>query len=516
MPAFLSRAAIRSRYARGSDSASAMALSETRLPAAREAELHQQPHPVLRLRREDHASANAYQRGRSSPGGARRAQRIGWSRVSRMLDPSTLGDHIDRLYRAACALTGSRAAADDLVQETYARVLAKPRLLKNDDDIGYLVRTMRNVFLDQRRQAARRATDPVDPEDFERVAGRSARPAEEVERRELLGLIFHAAGRVPRRAGGGRRAGCRTRRPRERSACPRNRHEPALPRAQARGRGVRRLEVDGAMALPARELGQLGVRHAAAGQDAGVAVALPRGGAPGAGVKSSTGVPSTSSVRRRRGRRARRRRRWCRRAAAVLLVVDGRRGAPVHVPGVMPVARHPNFSTHAGRRRRLLGGEERAARRRARRRSAAGRRRRRRPRPSGRPARRRRGRGAAAAAAPASRWEARRRRPGARPARARSASSRSRSASGAWTSAAAPRMSVTARRCSASAAARSGSSRQRLELCLRAARSVPSAARRAPPSGGRRMVGQTHHLHPCGCRTARARTLFLRRHGSRT
>ena len=49
--------------------------------------------------------------------------------MGRMLDPSTLGDHIDRLYRAACALTGNRVAADDLVQETYARVLAKPRLI---------------------------------------------------------------------------------------------------------------------------------------------------------------------------------------------------------------------------------------------------------------------------------------------------------------------------------------------------------------------------------------------------
>jgi RNA polymerase sigma-70 factor, ECF subfamily len=108
--------------------------------------------------------------------------------VGRTLDPSSLGDHIDRLYRAACALTGSRATADDLVQETYARVLAKPRLLKNDDDIGYLVRTMRNVFLDQRRQAARRATDPADPQDFERVPARGG-PADEVEQREMLGLI---------------------------------------------------------------------------------------------------------------------------------------------------------------------------------------------------------------------------------------------------------------------------------------------------------------------------------------
>jgi RNA polymerase sigma-70 factor, ECF subfamily len=108
--------------------------------------------------------------------------------MGRTLDPSRLGDHIDRLYRAACALTGSRIAADDLVQDTFAKVLAKPRLLRNDDDIGYLLKTMRNLFYDERRQAARRATDPVDPEDLERVEGRAG-PAEAVEQRELLATI---------------------------------------------------------------------------------------------------------------------------------------------------------------------------------------------------------------------------------------------------------------------------------------------------------------------------------------
>jgi RNA polymerase sigma-70 factor, ECF subfamily len=108
--------------------------------------------------------------------------------MGRTLDPARLGDHIDRLYRAACALTGSRVAADDLVQDTYAKVLAKPRLLRNDDDIGYLLKTMRNLFYDQRRQAARRATEPVDPEDFDRVPGRAG-PEEMVEQRELLGAI---------------------------------------------------------------------------------------------------------------------------------------------------------------------------------------------------------------------------------------------------------------------------------------------------------------------------------------
>jgi DNA-directed RNA polymerase specialized sigma24 family protein len=50
----------------------------------------------------------------------------------RILDPENLGDHIDRLFRAAWALSGSRADAEDLVQETFARVLAKPRRIRSD------------------------------------------------------------------------------------------------------------------------------------------------------------------------------------------------------------------------------------------------------------------------------------------------------------------------------------------------------------------------------------------------
>jgi hypothetical protein len=45
-----------------------------------------------------------------------------------------LGDHMDRLYRAAWALCGSREDAEDLVQDTYTRVLARPRFLRRDHD----------------------------------------------------------------------------------------------------------------------------------------------------------------------------------------------------------------------------------------------------------------------------------------------------------------------------------------------------------------------------------------------
>src|SRR3954447_203468 len=75
---------------------------------------------------------------------------------SRVLDPVRAADHLDRLYRGALALCGSRERAEDLVQDTYVRVLARPRFLRNDNDLGYLLRVMRNTFISQQRAARRR------------------------------------------------------------------------------------------------------------------------------------------------------------------------------------------------------------------------------------------------------------------------------------------------------------------------------------------------------------------------
>ncbi len=108
----------------------------------------------------------------------------------RQLDPDSLGDHIDRLFRAAWSLCGSREEAEDLVQETLARVLRKPRILRSEDDLGYLLRVLRNTFFSQRRTAARRPQTTALPDDTDMLEDRSAvQPEARLEAAELYAAI---------------------------------------------------------------------------------------------------------------------------------------------------------------------------------------------------------------------------------------------------------------------------------------------------------------------------------------
>lgn len=121
------------------------------------------------------------------PGDAKTA---GTQLTKRSLDPARMGDHLDRLYRAAWALTGSREDAEDLVQETYAKVLARPRILRNQDDIGYLLRSLRNTFLNQKRTERRRLRTDSLPDELDLVADPWARePSAALEASELYAAI---------------------------------------------------------------------------------------------------------------------------------------------------------------------------------------------------------------------------------------------------------------------------------------------------------------------------------------
>ena len=96
------------------------------------------------------------------------------SAPARRLDPASLGDHVDRLYRAARSMCRSREEAEDLVQETFALVLQRPRFLHSEDDIGYLLRVLKNTYVSSRRTAARRPQPSEAPDDLAWIEDLSA------------------------------------------------------------------------------------------------------------------------------------------------------------------------------------------------------------------------------------------------------------------------------------------------------------------------------------------------------
>jgi RNA polymerase sigma-70 factor (ECF subfamily) len=111
----------------------------------------------------------------------------------RRLDPTSLAQHLDVLYRAAWGLCGSREDAEDLVQETYAKVLSRPRVIR-EDERAYLMRAMRNTFYSRLRTASRRPQEAATLDDIEAADPRAIqRPAQAAE----FGEILDAIGELP-------------------------------------------------------------------------------------------------------------------------------------------------------------------------------------------------------------------------------------------------------------------------------------------------------------------------------
>jgi RNA polymerase sigma-70 factor, ECF subfamily len=90
------------------------------------------------------------------------------------LEPASLAQHRPRLMRAAYAMCGSREDAEDLVQETFERVLRRPRFVQRDRDVAYLLRVLRHLC--GAHAAERRRTAPAAPEDLDWIVDARVEP----------------------------------------------------------------------------------------------------------------------------------------------------------------------------------------------------------------------------------------------------------------------------------------------------------------------------------------------------
>ncbi len=76
------------------------------------------------------------------------------------MDSAEIAAHIPRLRRYARALAGDSQRADDLVQDTLERALAKFHLWRRGSDLrAWMFAIMHNVFVNQRKQRRELALD---------------------------------------------------------------------------------------------------------------------------------------------------------------------------------------------------------------------------------------------------------------------------------------------------------------------------------------------------------------------
>jgi len=113
---------------------------------------------------------------------------------TKWLDPEVVVAHLGHLSSAAWALCGSPESAEDLVQETVARILSRPRFLRAGDERAYLMQTLRNTFLTSRRTAARR---PHVVTTLQEVCAADPRTGARPEEAVIAAQVLPAIARLP-------------------------------------------------------------------------------------------------------------------------------------------------------------------------------------------------------------------------------------------------------------------------------------------------------------------------------
>lgn len=108
-------------------------------------------------------------------------------------------DDLDTLYRRHApavlrfcwGLSGDRSQAEDLVSETFVRLLTRGPRLETGTALAYLLAIARNAFLNRRRRTSREAPLPED------VAAPDADPSDRLDDRIRVAAVLRALAELP-------------------------------------------------------------------------------------------------------------------------------------------------------------------------------------------------------------------------------------------------------------------------------------------------------------------------------
>jgi RNA polymerase sigma-70 factor (ECF subfamily) len=105
--------------------------------------------------------------------------------------------HADRVYRLAYRLSGNRADAEDLTQETFVRVFRSLAEYTPGTFEGWLHRITTNLFLDMVRRRQRIRFDALPDDAGDRLASREPGPEQAYHERNLDPEIQRALDALP-------------------------------------------------------------------------------------------------------------------------------------------------------------------------------------------------------------------------------------------------------------------------------------------------------------------------------
>jgi RNA polymerase sigma-70 factor (ECF subfamily) len=99
--------------------------------------------------------------------------------------------HASAVFRFAWGLCGDRSAAEDIVSETFVRLLVRAPRIETRTALAYLLAVARNTYLTGRRRRRREVPLPAE------ILDPAQDPADSLDDQERLEAVLQALGSLP-------------------------------------------------------------------------------------------------------------------------------------------------------------------------------------------------------------------------------------------------------------------------------------------------------------------------------